>query len=131
MMPSYVSFLHYPFFPLKSYLVFCLIIRFLQDFDAFIAYTSLNSLSVGGSALFCSRWRVFWAFRSRISFRPSSTVLMQKFFGLYVCLNRGDVTPNAQKQSIEVVGGIIVSFMVDHIFLGIKDATVSDGAIAK
>ncbi|CAI9261166.1 unnamed protein product [Lactuca saligna] len=78
---------------------------------------------------------------------PGLRAVLRFFAGVYVCLNRGDVTPNAQKQSIEAAGRIIVSFMVDHIFLGIKDAgfqlellmqslhfsraTVSDGAIAK
>ncbi|KAI3717883.1 hypothetical protein L1987_69791 [Smallanthus sonchifolius] len=78
---------------------------------------------------------------------PGLRALLRFFMGLYVCINREDVNPNAQEQSAEAAGRTLVSFMVDHIFLGIKDAgfqleflmqslffsraSVSDGEIAK
>ncbi|KAJ0765700.1 putative UHRF1-binding protein [Helianthus annuus] len=78
---------------------------------------------------------------------PGLRALLRFFMGLYVCLNRDDVNPTAQEQSAEAAGHTLVSFMVDHIFLGIKDsgfqleflmqslffsrASVSDGEIGK
>nr|GMC76574.1 UHRF1-binding protein 1-like [Ipomoea batatas] len=47
--------------------------------------------------------------------------LLRFMTGLYVCLNRGDVNPNAQQHSSEAAGRSLVSFVVDHIFLCIKD----------
>ena len=51
---------------------------------------------------------------------------------MYVCLNRGDVDPKSQqffslfmvsfKQSAEAAGRSLVSVLVDHVFLCIKDA---------
>nr|GEV74475.1 hypothetical protein [Tanacetum cinerariifolium] len=74
---------------------------------------------------------------------PGLRAVLRFFMGLYVCLNREDVT----QQSAEAAGNTLVSFIVDHIFLGIKDAgfqlelllqsvlfsraCVSDGEIAK
>jgi len=40
--------------------------------------------------------------------------------GVSVCLNRGDVDPKAQ-QLAEAAGSSLVSIIVDHIFLCIKD----------
>ncbi|GFP89982.1 hypothetical protein PHJA_001142000 [Phtheirospermum japonicum] len=48
--------------------------------------------------------------------------LLRFFTGLYVCLNRGDVNPSAQQGSAEAAGRSLVSLIVDHIFLCIKDA---------
>ncbi|KAK9072288.1 hypothetical protein SSX86_008721 [Deinandra increscens subsp. villosa] len=78
---------------------------------------------------------------------PGLRALLRFFMGLYVCLNREDVNSNAQEQSAEAAGHTVVSFVVDHIFLGIKDAgfqleflmqslnfsraSVSDGEVAK
>nr|XP_007132973.1 hypothetical protein PHAVU_011G140800g [Phaseolus vulgaris]ESW04967.1 hypothetical protein PHAVU_011G140800g [Phaseolus vulgaris] len=42
--------------------------------------------------------------------------------GLYVCLNRGNVDLKAQKRSTEAARHSIVSIVVDHIFLCIKDS---------
>ncbi|KAF9588778.1 hypothetical protein IFM89_015505 [Coptis chinensis] len=42
--------------------------------------------------------------------------------GFYVCLNRGDVGPISQERCTEAAGLSIVSIVVDHIFLCIKDA---------
>ncbi|KAI3688558.1 hypothetical protein L2E82_46208 [Cichorium intybus] len=50
---------------------------------------------------------------------PGLRAVLRFFTGLYVCLNRGGVN---QQQSVEAAGRVIVSFMIDHIFLGIKDA---------
>nr|XP_043639618.1 uncharacterized protein LOC122610717 [Erigeron canadensis] len=50
--------------------------------------------------------------------------LLRFFSGVYVCLNREDVNPQVQEQSTEAAGQTLVSFMVDHIFLGIKDAGI-------
>ncbi|KAI5331026.1 hypothetical protein L3X38_021152 [Prunus dulcis] len=41
--------------------------------------------------------------------------------GLYVCLNRGDVYSNTKQRSTEAAGRSIVSIVVDHTFLCIKD----------
>ncbi|KAJ0974794.1 hypothetical protein J5N97_016759 [Dioscorea zingiberensis] len=48
--------------------------------------------------------------------------LLRFFTGLYVCLNRGDVDPKARQRSTEAAGRSIVSIVIDHIFLCIKDA---------
>ncbi|KAJ9568087.1 hypothetical protein OSB04_004053 [Centaurea solstitialis] len=90
------------------------------------------------------RWHITEAICPALS-EPGLRALVRFFTGLYVCLNRSDATP--QEQSAEAAGHTIVSFMVDHIFLGIKDAdfklellmqsllfsrtSVSDGATAK
>ncbi|KAH1162017.1 hypothetical protein GYH30_000762 [Glycine max] len=42
--------------------------------------------------------------------------------GLYVCLNRGNVDFKAQQRSTKAAGRSLVSTVVDHIFLCIKDA---------
>ncbi|KAA8526938.1 hypothetical protein F0562_008833 [Nyssa sinensis] len=78
---------------------------------------------------------------------PGLRALLRFLTGLYVCLNRGDVNPNAQQCSTEAAGRSLVSITVDHIFLCIKDAefqlellmqsllfsraSVSDGEIAR
>ncbi|XP_076918035.1 uncharacterized protein LOC143578293 [Bidens hawaiensis] len=78
---------------------------------------------------------------------PGLRALLRFFMGLYVCLNREDVNSNTQQQSAEAAGRTLISFMIDHIFLGIKDtgfqleflmqsllfsrASVSDGEIGK
>ncbi|XP_076889635.1 uncharacterized protein LOC143540469 [Bidens hawaiensis] len=78
---------------------------------------------------------------------PGLRALLRFFTGLYVCLNRGDVNPNAQERSAEAAGRTLVSIMVDHIFFCIKDtdfrlellmqslffsrASLSDGEITK
>ncbi|KAF8414078.1 hypothetical protein HHK36_002077 [Tetracentron sinense] len=53
---------------------------------------------------------------------PGLRALLRFMTGLYVCLNRGDVDPKAQQRSTEAAGRSIVSIVVDHIFLCIKDA---------
>ncbi|XP_059662531.1 uncharacterized protein LOC132308464 isoform X2 [Cornus florida] len=53
---------------------------------------------------------------------PGLRALLRFLTGLYVCLNRGDVNPNDQQRSTEAAGRSIVSIIVDHIFLRIKDA---------
>ncbi|KAF3656570.1 putative autophagy-related protein 18f-like [Capsicum annuum] len=46
--------------------------------------------------------------------------LLRFMTGLYVCINRGDVNPNLQR-STEAAGRSLVSIVVDHIFLRLKD----------
>ncbi|KAJ0974760.1 hypothetical protein J5N97_016725 [Dioscorea zingiberensis] len=53
---------------------------------------------------------------------PGLRALLRFFTGLYVCLNRGDVDPKARQRSTEAAGRSIVSIVIDHIFLCIKDA---------
>uniref|UniRef100_A0A2P2L8U0 Uncharacterized protein LOC105130181 isoform X1 n=1 Tax=Rhizophora mucronata TaxID=61149 RepID=A0A2P2L8U0_RHIMU len=53
---------------------------------------------------------------------PGLRALLRFLTGLYVCLNRGDVDLKAQQQSCEAAGRSLVSIVVDHIFLCIKDA---------
>ncbi|XP_057506904.1 uncharacterized protein LOC130790055 isoform X1 [Actinidia eriantha] len=53
---------------------------------------------------------------------PGLRALLRFFTGLYVCLNRGDLNPNAQQRSTEAAGRSLVSIVVDHIFLCIKDS---------
>ncbi|KAL0311057.1 UNVERIFIED_CONTAM: hypothetical protein Sangu_2400400 [Sesamum angustifolium] len=53
---------------------------------------------------------------------PGLRALLRFFTGLNVCLNRGDVNPSAQQRSAEAAGRSLVSLIVDHIFLCIKDA---------
>ncbi|KAG6689537.1 hypothetical protein I3842_11G180600 [Carya illinoinensis] len=53
---------------------------------------------------------------------PGLRALLRFLTGLYVCLNRGDVDPKAQQRSTEAAGRSLVSIVVDHIFLCIKDA---------
>ncbi|CAN1224189.1 UHRF1-binding protein 1-like [Linum grandiflorum] len=53
---------------------------------------------------------------------PGLRALLRFFTGLYVCLNRGDVDLKAQQSSSEAAGRSLVSIVVDHIFLCIKDA---------
>ncbi|WJX50829.1 hypothetical protein P8452_37080 [Trifolium repens] len=48
--------------------------------------------------------------------------LLRFMTGIYVCLNRGNVDFKAQKQSTEAAGRSLVSIVVDHIFLCIKDS---------
>lgn len=52
---------------------------------------------------------------------PGLRALLRFLTGLYVCLNRGDVDLNAQQRSVESAGRSLVSVVVDHIFLCIKD----------
>uniref|UniRef100_A0A2P2L8W2 Uncharacterized protein n=1 Tax=Rhizophora mucronata TaxID=61149 RepID=A0A2P2L8W2_RHIMU len=56
---------------------------------------------------------------------PGLRALLRFLTGLYVCLNRGDVDLKAQQQSCEAAGRSLVSIVVDHIFLCIKDAGLS------
>ncbi|XP_021758795.1 uncharacterized protein LOC110723732 isoform X3 [Chenopodium quinoa] len=78
---------------------------------------------------------------------PGLRALLRFLTGLYVCLNRGDVDPRAQQRSTEAAGRSLVSIVVDHVFLCIRDtefrlellmqslcfsrASVSDGEKAK
>ncbi|XWS27897.1 hypothetical protein CRYUN_Cryun25bG0019500 [Craigia yunnanensis] len=52
---------------------------------------------------------------------PGLRALLRFLTGLYVCLNRGDVDLKAQQLSVESAGRSLVSVVVDHIFLCIKD----------
>ncbi|XP_068644395.1 uncharacterized protein [Aristolochia californica] len=52
---------------------------------------------------------------------PGLRAFLRFLTGLYVCLNRGDVDPKAQ-QYTEAAGRSLVSIIVDHIFLCIKDS---------
>ncbi|OMO80559.1 UHRF1-binding protein 1-like protein [Corchorus capsularis] len=52
---------------------------------------------------------------------PGLRALLRFLTGLYVCLNRGDVDLKAQQRSVEAAGRSLVSVVVDHIFLCIKD----------
>ncbi|KAJ6805270.1 uncharacterized protein M6B38_250000 [Iris pallida] len=78
---------------------------------------------------------------------PGLRALLRFMTGFFVCLNRGDVDPKAQQRCTEAAGLSLVSVIVDHIFLCIKDAefrlellmqslhfsraSVSDGEITK
>ncbi|GAB4846211.1 hypothetical protein Ancab_025207 [Ancistrocladus abbreviatus] len=53
---------------------------------------------------------------------PGLRALLRFLTGLYVCLNRGDVDPKSRQQSTEAAGQSLVSIIVDHIFLCIRDA---------
>ncbi|KAK2424001.1 hypothetical protein QL285_034409 [Trifolium repens] len=53
---------------------------------------------------------------------PGLRALLRFMTGVYVCLNRGDVDLKAQQRSTEAAGCSLVSIVVDHIFLCIKDA---------
>ncbi|KAM1057309.1 hypothetical protein ACFX2A_031268 [Malus domestica] len=53
---------------------------------------------------------------------PGLRALLRFMTGLYVCLNRGDVDSNTQQRSTQAAGRSMVSIVVDHIFLCIKDA---------
>ncbi|XP_010906366.1 uncharacterized protein [Elaeis guineensis] len=53
---------------------------------------------------------------------PGLRAFLRFMTGLYVCLNRGDVDPKAQQRCTEAAGRSLVSIIVDHIFLCIKDA---------
>ncbi|KAL6651988.1 hypothetical protein ACP70R_010913 [Stipagrostis hirtigluma subsp. patula] len=64
---------------------------------------------------------------------PGLRAFLRFMTGVSVCLNRGDVDPKAQ-QHAEAAGSSLVSIIVDHIFLCIKDtvfASVSDGESSK
>ncbi|XP_023536640.1 uncharacterized protein LOC111797765 [Cucurbita pepo subsp. pepo] len=52
---------------------------------------------------------------------PGLRAFLRFLTGLYVCLNRGDVDPKAQQRSTEAAGRSLVSIIVDHIFLCVKD----------
>uniref|UniRef100_A0A0D3G0P7 Uncharacterized protein n=1 Tax=Oryza barthii TaxID=65489 RepID=A0A0D3G0P7_9ORYZ len=52
---------------------------------------------------------------------PGLRAFLRFMTGVSVCLNRGDVDPKAQ-QLAEAAGSSLVSIIVDHIFLCIKDA---------
>ncbi|XP_073008978.1 uncharacterized protein [Typha latifolia] len=78
---------------------------------------------------------------------PGLRAFLRFLTGLYVCLNRGDMGPKAQQRCTEAAGCSLVSIIVDHIFLCIRDAefqlellmqsllfsraSVSDGEITK
>ncbi|KAK3199472.1 hypothetical protein Dsin_022887 [Dipteronia sinensis] len=53
---------------------------------------------------------------------PGLRALLRFFSGLYVCLNREDVDRKAQQESTEAARHSLISLVVDHIFLCIKDA---------
>uniref|UniRef100_A0A1D1ZAH3 UHRF1-binding protein 1-like n=1 Tax=Anthurium amnicola TaxID=1678845 RepID=A0A1D1ZAH3_9ARAE len=53
---------------------------------------------------------------------PGLRALLRFMTGLYVCLNRGDMDPKAQQHCTEAAGRSLVSIIVDHIFICIKDA---------
>ncbi|XP_011620325.1 uncharacterized protein LOC18425873 [Amborella trichopoda] len=53
---------------------------------------------------------------------PGLRALLRFMTGLYVCLNRGDVDPKAQQRCTEAAGRSLVSIIVDHVFLCVKDA---------
>ncbi|KAL9444348.1 hypothetical protein AB3S75_017519 [Citrus x aurantiifolia] len=53
---------------------------------------------------------------------PGLRALLRFLSGLYVCLNRDDVDLTTQQLSTEAAGRSLVSIVVDHIFLCIKDA---------
>lgn len=52
---------------------------------------------------------------------PGLRALLRFMTGFYVCLNRGHLDPKAQQHSAEAAGRSLVSIIVDHIFLCIKD----------
>ncbi|XP_038904052.1 uncharacterized protein LOC120090451 isoform X2 [Benincasa hispida] len=52
---------------------------------------------------------------------PGLRAFLRFLTGLYVCLNRGDVDPKSQQRSTEAAGRSLVSIIVDHIFLCVKD----------
>ncbi|TKY48983.1 UHRF1-binding protein [Spatholobus suberectus] len=52
---------------------------------------------------------------------PGLRALLRFMTGVYVCLNRGDVDSKVQQRSTEAAGRSLVSIVVDHIFLCIKD----------
>ncbi|KAH0849461.1 LOW QUALITY PROTEIN: hypothetical protein HID58_096322 [Brassica napus] len=52
---------------------------------------------------------------------PGLRALLRFLTGMYLCLNRGDVDPKSQ-QSAEAAGRYLLSVLVDHVFLCIKDA---------
>ncbi|KAG0482770.1 hypothetical protein HPP92_010854 [Vanilla planifolia] len=78
---------------------------------------------------------------------PGLRAFLRFMTGLYVCLNRGDVDRKAQQRITEAAGRSLVSIVLDHVFLCIKDtdfqiellmqslffsrASVSDGEISK
>ncbi|MQL98117.1 hypothetical protein Taro_030820 [Colocasia esculenta] len=53
---------------------------------------------------------------------PGLRALLRFMTGLYVCLNRGDMDPKVQQHCTEAAGRSLVSIIVDHIFICIKDA---------
>ncbi|XP_031265456.1 uncharacterized protein LOC116123856 isoform X4 [Pistacia vera] len=53
---------------------------------------------------------------------PGLRALLRFLTGCYVCLNREDVDLKGQQRSTEAAGRSLVSVLVDHIFLCIKDA---------
>ncbi|KAE8675223.1 TRNAse Z1 isoform 1 [Hibiscus syriacus] len=52
---------------------------------------------------------------------PGLRAFLRFLTGLYVCLNRGDVDLKAQQHSVESAGHSLVSLVVEHVFLCIKD----------
>ncbi|XP_017605641.1 uncharacterized protein LOC108452371 isoform X2 [Gossypium arboreum] len=52
---------------------------------------------------------------------PGLRALLRFLTGLCVCLNRGDVDLKAQERSVESAGHSLVSLVVDHVFLCVKD----------
>ncbi|XP_031738234.1 uncharacterized protein LOC101210396 isoform X2 [Cucumis sativus] len=52
---------------------------------------------------------------------PGLRAFLRFLTGLYVCLNRGDVDLKSQQRSTEAAGRSLVSIIVDHIFLCVKD----------
>ncbi|XP_074380204.1 uncharacterized protein LOC141721273 isoform X2 [Apium graveolens] len=53
---------------------------------------------------------------------PGLRALLRFLTGFNACLNRGDVHTNVQQHHAEAAGRSLVSLVVDHIFLCIKDA---------
>ncbi|KAJ8428684.1 hypothetical protein Cgig2_006358 [Carnegiea gigantea] len=53
---------------------------------------------------------------------PGLRAFLRFLTGLYVCLNRGDIDPVSQQRSTEAAGRSLVSIIVDHVFLCVKDA---------
>ncbi|TYH74762.1 hypothetical protein ES332_D05G424800v1 [Gossypium tomentosum] len=52
---------------------------------------------------------------------PGLRALLRFLTGLCVCLNRGDVDLKVQQRSVESAGHSLVSLVVDHVFLCVKD----------
>ncbi|CAA6668740.1 unnamed protein product [Spirodela intermedia] len=53
---------------------------------------------------------------------PGLRALLRFMTGFYVCLNRGDIGKKEPKNSTEAAGRSLVSIIVDHIFVCIKDS---------
>ncbi|PPS07239.1 hypothetical protein GOBAR_AA13402 [Gossypium barbadense] len=60
---------------------------------------------------------------------PGLRALLRFLTGLCVCLNRGDVDLKAQQRSVESAGHSLVSLVVDHVFLCVKDPDLNFGSL--